>query len=108
MAIPALTRQHADLCLLINAAGAFALASATLTKGMKELKLSGSNTCSIYLGDMLDVLGRALLRAHDQPGMDWVLNPRPIFAIKLGGKMSGAPPGSLPRFRKRLNLPLSW
>ena len=83
-------------------------ASATLTKGMKELKLSGSTT-SIYLGVMLviDVLGRALLRAHGQPGMDWVLNPRPIFAIKLGGKMS-APPGSLPRFRKRLNLPLSW
>ena len=38
---------------------------------------------------VIDVLGRALLRAHGQPGMDWVLNPKPIFAIKLGGKMSG-------------------
>ena len=48
---------------------------ATLIKGMKELKLSGSITRSIYPGVMLviDVLSRALLRVHGQPGMDWVL-----------------------------------
>ncbi len=82
LATIALTRQHADVCLATSAIGAFAAASATLTKGMKELTLSGSTTCNIYLGAMLVivVLSQALLSAYGQPGMNWIFNPITVFA----------------------------
>ena len=89
LAIPALTGQHANAGLLISIASALASASATLTKGAKEVKLSKSTTCGIHLVSMavLGVVSSVMLHTLGQLGMDWTLDH--IFSIKLGSKLSG-------------------
>ena len=89
-AIPALTGKRANWGLLLNTASAAASASATRTKGMKELKFSRLLAMTILLGSMamLIVLYVILLRLHGQLGMDWLLDL--VFSLKVAGKMIGA------------------
>ena len=73
---PALEGHHANAGLLNSAASALASASATLTKGMTEVKLSKSTTCGIHLCAMarFGVLCLVLLHTHGQLGLDWALD----------------------------------
>ena len=87
--IPALTGESANWGLLVNTASAVASASATLTMGMRELRLSRRLVLSIHLGSMviLSILYAILLRSYGQLGMDWLLAL--VFSLKVAGRSIG-------------------
>lgn len=87
--IPALTGESANWGLLVNTASAVASASATLTTGMRELRLSRRLVLSIHLGSMviLSILYAILLRSYGQLGMNWLLAL--VFSLKAAGRSVG-------------------